>query len=228
MPVTGLSPHPFQPSSGVVVLPIMIAPARARRATKGASSSGTRSAKTWEPPMVFTPFVNARSLMVTGTPYRGPGASPRASAASASRAASIARSAVGVHTALRRGFRASSRAIVACTTSTGDKSRFPIRWTSSTAEVQARSSFMGKFLCRTGADVVLVFAMAAPPPNQTSSARSLFWRRSSLATKGAWRFRWSIVIASRQYCSAYSSRAPQHSSSLSRRRVMVSSTVAAI
>src|SRR5918994_7980512 len=65
-PVSGLSPQPFQPNSGTVVLPIEIAPASARRSTKGASSAGTRSAWICEPAMVRTPLVRARSLMVVG------------------------------------------------------------------------------------------------------------------------------------------------------------------
>ena len=39
MPVSGLSVEPFQPNSGVVVLPIRTAPASRRRATVGASLS---------------------------------------------------------------------------------------------------------------------------------------------------------------------------------------------
>src|SRR5580765_3268994 len=39
MPVSGLSVEPFQPNSGVVVLPMNTAPASRSRATTGASSS---------------------------------------------------------------------------------------------------------------------------------------------------------------------------------------------
>ena len=38
MPVSGLSVEPFQPNSGVVVLPMRTAPASRSRATDGASS----------------------------------------------------------------------------------------------------------------------------------------------------------------------------------------------
>src|SRR5712692_169474 len=61
LPVSGLSPVPFQPNSEVVVLPSMIPPAARRRATKGASTSGTRVAKMCEPAIVRMPRVSARS-----------------------------------------------------------------------------------------------------------------------------------------------------------------------
>jgi hypothetical protein len=41
MPVSGEIPVPFQPNSGVVVLPMMIVPASMRRCTIGALSLGT-------------------------------------------------------------------------------------------------------------------------------------------------------------------------------------------
>src|SRR5881296_2307295 len=63
MPVSGLSPRAFQPNSGLVVLPSITPPAAARRRTNGASTSGTRVAKMWEPDIVRTPRVNARSLI---------------------------------------------------------------------------------------------------------------------------------------------------------------------
>src|SRR3989442_1228760 len=88
MPVSGLSPSAFQPNSGLVVLPSMMPPAAFRRRTNGASASGTRVAKMCEPDIVRTPLVKARSLIENGTPCRGPSASPRMTAASASRARS--------------------------------------------------------------------------------------------------------------------------------------------
>src|SRR5215510_15731899 len=48
LPVSGLSPVPFQPNSDVAVLPSMIPPAALRRLTNGASTSGTRAAKMCE------------------------------------------------------------------------------------------------------------------------------------------------------------------------------------
>src|SRR6266851_4571852 len=60
-PTTRLSVAPFQPNSGVLVLPTMMAPAVRNRSTTGASSSGTKSAKTSEPRVVLTPRVYIRS-----------------------------------------------------------------------------------------------------------------------------------------------------------------------
>ena len=90
MPVSGLSDTPFQPNSDVVVLPRMIAPSDFSRGTTGVSSVG------WNPFEVRLPFcvgmslVQARSLIVTGTPCSRPIRSPPISAFSAARAASIA------------------------------------------------------------------------------------------------------------------------------------------
>ena len=120
MPVRGLSPIAFQPNSGVVVLPSRTPPASSSRRTKGASTSGTRSAKMHDPDIVRTPFVKARSLMVNGMPWSGPRARPRITASSASRAASSACSAVSVQTALSVGFRRSMRARTARVSSTGE------------------------------------------------------------------------------------------------------------
>jgi hypothetical protein len=58
------------PNSGVVVLPIRIAPARLRRATATASTCGTVSEKRREPEVVRTPAVCTRSLAENGTPKR--------------------------------------------------------------------------------------------------------------------------------------------------------------
>ncbi len=76
MPPRGLSVTPLCPSSGVVVLPIRIAPAPFRRSTATASSSGTWSANRREPAAVSTRRVNTRSFTDTGTPCSGPRPSP--------------------------------------------------------------------------------------------------------------------------------------------------------
>src|SRR6516164_9882835 len=56
-PVSGLSLSPFQPNSGVVVLPSMTPPASFRRRTTGGSTSGTRFSKMNDPDIVRTPRV---------------------------------------------------------------------------------------------------------------------------------------------------------------------------
>src|SRR5262249_25687880 len=76
IPVSGLSVTPFHPNSGVVVLPIRIAPLSRSRATAGASSShGPAGSIVFEPRSVGHPFVSRMSLIETGTPSRGPSGS---------------------------------------------------------------------------------------------------------------------------------------------------------
>ena len=77
-------------NSVMLVLPSSTAPACFRLAMMVASSSGTKSARMRVPPVVRTPFVQNWSLTATGMPCIGPRYSPRAMAASASRAASKA------------------------------------------------------------------------------------------------------------------------------------------
>src|SRR5271168_4764142 len=69
IPVSGESVTPFQPNSGVVVLPSRTAPASRRRATEGASSShGWFGSTALEPRRVDQPLVSSRSLTVAGMP----------------------------------------------------------------------------------------------------------------------------------------------------------------
>ena len=121
-PKSGLSVSGLWPNSGVVVLPIRIAPASRRRRTGTASSTGTWSAKISEPIVVRTPVVKSRSLTENGTPWSGPSRWPASTAASARRAASRASSAVTVMNAFTVGWSASIRRSVASTTSTGETS----------------------------------------------------------------------------------------------------------
>jgi hypothetical protein len=120
MPVSGLLLTPLQPNSETVVLPIEIAPAARKRSTCRWSKSGMRLRWMCDPLMVRTPRVNARSLMLVGTPCRTHSGRPRITASSASIAVFIAASNVGVQIALSRGLRASARAIVSRMTSTGE------------------------------------------------------------------------------------------------------------
>ena len=95
-PNSGASVNGLWPNSGVVALPIRIAPAAFRRATETASRAGTFAAKISEPMVVRTPAVATRSLTENGTPCSGPSASPAITAASAACAAARAASAVTV------------------------------------------------------------------------------------------------------------------------------------
>src|SRR5437868_7489484 len=76
-PVSGESVVPFQPNSGVVVLPISTAPASRRRATLGASSChGPVASMVFEPRRVGQPLVRRMSLIATGTPSSGERGAP--------------------------------------------------------------------------------------------------------------------------------------------------------
>lgn len=66
-----LSVRPFQPNSGVVVLPRKTAPASRRRATTGASSAAGVSGLSREPLRVGWPAMSTLSLIVMGMPSSG-------------------------------------------------------------------------------------------------------------------------------------------------------------
>src|SRR5207302_4316096 len=91
MPVSALSVTPFQPNSGVVVLPSSTTPCSRRRAVAGASSfHGPLGSTVFDPRSVGQPFVRMMSLIDTGTPSSSPfgwPASQRASDALASSSA---------------------------------------------------------------------------------------------------------------------------------------------
>src|SRR5215210_2824771 len=76
-PNTRFPESPFQPNSGVLVLPSMTAPAAYNRSTTGASSSGIQPGSTNDPRAGRMPRVGVRSLIEVGIPASG-GASPAA------------------------------------------------------------------------------------------------------------------------------------------------------
>src|SRR5690606_41828547 len=84
-PVGGLSVTPFQPNSGVVVLPISTAPWRRSAATEGGSSREGVSSVVREPRRVGQPLATTTSFTVVGTPSRRPLGSPFCQRASLSR-----------------------------------------------------------------------------------------------------------------------------------------------
>ena len=118
-PKNGPSVNGLCPNSGVVVLPIRMAPAARARATATASAAGTVSANSAQPCVVATPSVLVRSLTENGMPWSGPSGAPRMTAASAVFASSRARSAQTAMKALRSR-RSSMRASAASTASTGE------------------------------------------------------------------------------------------------------------
>jgi hypothetical protein len=142
MPVSGLSPTPLQPNSLVVVLPITIAPAFFTRSTEGASAAAILSAMQREPKAKRSPPIAIRSLMEIGTPCRHPNGSPRITAASACRAAAIARSGIRKKNALSEACVASARSSARRVTSTGETSRRAILPRSSIAVIASRSADM--------------------------------------------------------------------------------------
>src|SRR5260221_10184883 len=101
-------------------LPTSTAPASARRAIAVASRSGTKSPRILDPAVVRMPFVQYRSLRLTGIPCSGPRCCPRAASRSARRACLMARSPVTVMNALIVGSRRSIRSSVALVSSTAE------------------------------------------------------------------------------------------------------------
>src|SRR5688572_4617023 len=93
IPVSGLSVTPFQPNSGVAVLPSSTAPDSFRRATEGASSGAGSAVVVFEPRRVGQPLASTRSLTLVGTPSTGPSGAPFIHRASEALAAARAPSA---------------------------------------------------------------------------------------------------------------------------------------
>ncbi len=121
MPVSALSVTPFQPNSGVVVLPKSTAPASRRRATAGASSfHGPLGSTVFEPRSVGQPFVRMMSLIEVGTPSSSPIGSPLRQRASLARAAASAAFSSSRLKQLSTGLSWSTRASTARSTSTGE------------------------------------------------------------------------------------------------------------
>src|SRR5690606_36281138 len=134
-PCSGLSVRILQPSSGVVVLPKTIPPARRTRAIASASAAGTFPANAREPCAVRMPAVLIRSLAEIGKPCSGPSGAPaarsRSARSAARRAASRSTSAKAFVSASNRSIRSSTASM----TSRHDRSPRRIRAASSTAGV---------------------------------------------------------------------------------------------
>ena len=109
-PCSALSEKARMENAGVLVRPMMIAPAPRRFATTGASSGAITSRNATTPLVVASPFWSVLTFTVTGTPCSAPSASPRARAASAASAAASACPSNWRTTALSLGLTASSRA----------------------------------------------------------------------------------------------------------------------
>src|SRR2546422_269258 len=120
----------------------MTAPARLQFPTGGLSLFATRSLKAGTPLGVATPSWSMFSLIVTGTPCRGPTASPRRTASSARSAAARAWSASSTVTAFRAGLTAASRSSTARVASWLEVRRVRIAPARSTASQRHRSRSM--------------------------------------------------------------------------------------
>ncbi len=144
MPVSGELVTPFQPNSGVVVLPSRTAPSSRSLATVGASSSQFCFGSTaLEPRSVGQPLVMSRSLTVAGTPSTRPMGWPFIQRASDALAEASADASSTRQRALKRGLRRVMRASAALVTSTGE-SFFARYWAnSSTAGRRAGSWLKG-------------------------------------------------------------------------------------
>ena len=131
-PSSGPWVTPFQPNSGVVVLPTATAPLRASAATEGASTSQSWSGSTaFEPRSVGHPAVSSTSLIATGTPSSSPAGSPRDQRAWDRAAASRARSASTRRNALTAGSVRAIRSSAASSASRGESA--PLRKSSRSA-----------------------------------------------------------------------------------------------
>jgi len=124
-PVSALSVTPFQPNSGVVVLPSSTAPWRRRAATEGASSSDGVSAVVLEPRRVGQPAATTTSFTVVGTPSTRPAGCPARQRASLARAEAKAPSRSTRQKALSRPSCRSIAASAASVASTGESA--PLR-----------------------------------------------------------------------------------------------------
>jgi hypothetical protein len=111
-------------NSSMLVFPTSTMPAAASCSTTNALYGATKSCSMREPQVVRKPPVMMTSLCAIGMPVRMP-ASPRARRASASRAATRARSPSIVRKAFRRGLARAMRSSKPSTSSTLDKRPAP-------------------------------------------------------------------------------------------------------
>ena len=153
------------PNSGVLVLPITMAPARRNAAMIRSSSAGTFSAWIGEPYVVSTPSVTFKSFTPIGNPCRTPSSSPRETASSAVFASSRARSKHRVTMAFTAPSTASIRAMQESVNSTGDKAFRPIRRRASTA-LKSQGSVISSIPIQSPG-YSLNRAAGAPTPNHS-------------------------------------------------------------
>ena len=126
-------------SSGTLVRPTKMAPARRRLATTAESAGAMVPARAGRPFGVGWPSTSRFCLMVTGTPWSGPSGAPAARASSAATAAAMAASPRSTTMALTWGFTARMRSTTSAVTSAQVKSPRSYPSISSVAERFQRS-----------------------------------------------------------------------------------------
>ena len=208
MPVSGLSVTPFQPNSGVVVLPSSTASASRSRATTGASSfHGPLGSTVFEPLKVGQPLVSSRSLIETGTPSSAPRGSPFIQRASDSFAAASASGAMKQN-AFSTGLSLSMRCKAARVTSSGEARLARYRRSSSVADRVSRSDAMGSgewcwnklqlnvcvptfhrraSACRRPSSIQRFSETSSPPRRCAGSGRTRTGRRNTSTSRPRWR-----------------------------------------
>ncbi len=141
-PKSGLSQVPRKPMTGLLVLPMTIAPSRSTRSTNTQRASMTVPASARTPPNVDgQPGLKSnRSFIAVGTPCSGPSSTPSITSRWARRARSRASSNPRWTNAPMSGSRCSMRSMVASMTSTGDSCRLRMRSASSVTDRYASSS----------------------------------------------------------------------------------------
>jgi hypothetical protein len=116
-PSTGLDVVKRIDSSGTLVRPTKMAPARRRLATTAESAGAMVPARAGRPLGVGWPSTSRFCLIVTGTPWSGPRGAPAARASSAASAAAMADSPRSTTMALRSGLTVRMRATTSAITS---------------------------------------------------------------------------------------------------------------
>ena len=146
LPCRAFSVNRRMEKAGVLVRPTMMAPAARKLRTRGASSWAMRSRNCSTPLSVGWPFWSVLTLVVTGTPWSGPRASPRAWASSAAFAAARASSSSRRTMALTVGLMASMRVRTDLVASVAEVRPVRISRARSTAS-SCQSSVIGRAPC---------------------------------------------------------------------------------
>ena len=182
------------PNSGVLVLPAMMPPAARIACTTRSSLSGTFPAKIGLPKVVGSPAASWRSLIPTGRPASGPGASPAITALSTCAAAARAPGKSVATIAFTAWFTRSMRRMQLSRSALAESSFRPIRARASSA-VRSQGSPMAQYPSAKpslrGSDPpqstprARSIQIACPPPCGRSTTTGSWPRRASASTVAA-------------------------------------------